>query len=52
MNIGQCLTKSARIFSNNLAIAYGKRKTFVRGVQQSGEPFGKRALYSARDSAR
>ena len=26
MNIGQCLTKSARTFPNNLAIAYGTRK--------------------------
>ena len=26
MNIGHCLTKSARTFPNNLAIAYGKRK--------------------------
>ena len=26
MNIGQCLTKSARTFPNNLAIAYGIRK--------------------------
>ena len=26
MNMGQCLTKSARTFPDNLAIAYGKRK--------------------------
>lgn len=26
MNIGQCLTKSARIYPNNLAIAFGRRK--------------------------
>ncbi|MDE0042519.1 MAG: long-chain fatty acid--CoA ligase [Candidatus Poribacteria bacterium] len=26
MNIGQCLTKSARTFANNLAIAYGRRR--------------------------
>ena len=50
MNIGQCLTKSARIYPNNLAIAFGEKEAFVRGVQQSGEPFGERAL-QARYSA-
>ena len=31
MNIGQCLTKSARIYPNNLAITYGKRRLSYAG---------------------